>query len=143
MGADRVGQALSQLLGQRVLVIRAHLGRGDRRRPGVPLDTRLLARLPLQQVACRELARAAPDRQRRWDGVEREEGSQGVEVDPPRRQSTELRGEAEGSTLDPVRERLDPEAVAGEEQAAPAGVPEGEREHPAELARRSASPCSS
>ena len=80
VGADGVAQPRTQLLDQLCLVVvPQRLGR-CRRGPCVALEPDL-ALLPDEQVAGRELARVAEDRQRRRDRVEGEEGLQRLEVD--------------------------------------------------------------
>jgi hypothetical protein len=82
-------------------------------------------------VARRQLSAVAKDRVRRRDRVEREERVQRVEVDLPARQGAQLGGERELIARRTVVERLDPERVAREHQAAARLVPDRNGEHPA------------
>ena len=130
MGPDRLAQACAQLLDELgLLVVRAHLPRGHRRRAGKALDSRLSLTLPDEQVAGRELPRVAPNRQRRGNGVEREERLDRVEVDLARRQGLQLGCEGEKLAGTAVVERLDPEPVARGDEAPRTAVPERNREH--------------
>src|SRR5205085_7530150 len=95
-----------------------------------------LARRPRKDMSRRELAAIAEDRQRRGNRVEGEERLERVEVDLAARERAQLGRERELAAHVPVQERLDPEAVAREQEptrAAP--VPERDREHPAQPAR--------
>ena len=132
MRADRVAEPRPQLLDQLGLVVVAQL----ERRPGPreALGPRL-AVLPDEQVAGRQLARVPEDRQRRRNRVEGEERLERVEVDLPAREGAQLRGELQAAAVDPVVERLDPVAVSGEDEPPLSGVPEPDREHPAQPPR--------
>ena len=63
--------------------------------------------------------------------------SRSISRQPGGEQRLQLRGEGELAAVVAVVERLDAEAVAGEHEPAPARVPERDREHPAQRARRS------
>ena len=79
-----------------------------------------------------QLADVAEDRVRRGDRVEREERLERVGVDLAARQRAQLGREAQLAADVPVVERLDPVAVAREHEAAARGVPDRDREHPAQ-----------
>ena len=79
--------------------------------------------------------------ERRGDVLIGEVGVEGMEVEVARDLSVgekggELRGEAEGAIALGVEERLLAEAIARQQQAVAARVPEREREHPLELFAR-------
>ena len=84
-----------------------------------------------------QLAHVPEDRQRPRDRVEREEGLERVEVDLAARQRAQLGGELEPARDDAVEQRLDPEAIAGEDEAAASGIPDRDREHAAQALRES------
>ena len=91
--------------------------------------------LPAEQMPRGQLAGLGEDRQRRRDRVEGEVGGDRLGVDRTREarlleHRLQLRGEGEPCRDEPVVERLDPEAVAGQQQPPLALVPEGDREHP-------------
>ncbi len=129
MRAHGVAQAGAALLDELGLVL-AVPGR-ERARAREARD-RHLAVVPGQRVAGRELLDVDEDRERRRHAVEREERVQRVEADVAVLQRVELRGEAELAAVQPVGERLDPEAVAREHEPAPRRVPDGDREHAAQ-----------
>ena len=135
--AHGVAQALAQLERQLLLALGALVAGRDRARARVAAQPRL-APLDDQQVAGRQLARLAEDRQRRGDRVEGEVGLERVDVDVARhlglaQQRLQLGGERQHPVLDPVVERLDPEAVAREHQPLLELVPQRDREHPAQV----------
>ena len=134
VGAHGVAHAGAQLLDELRLVLVAHLGRRNRGRPRVP-DEGAPSVLPGEDVPGLELPHVAEDRQRRRDGVEGEEGLERVEVDLSARQRAQLGGERELVAGLAVVERLDPVAVAREDEAVSLGVPEGDREHAAQPVR--------
>src|SRR5688572_6233844 len=124
MSADGVLQTLEKLLGEHPTVLRPYLLGRDGCRSGVAFDARIGAGRPLEDVARRELPRSAPDGERCRDGVEREKRLQRVKIDFALRESAKLRGEQEPSPIEPVRERLDAEAVACKEEVLLTGVPD-------------------
>ena len=133
MRADGVAQALAQLGRQLRLALGALPARRHRPRAGVAAQPRL-AVLHDQDVTGRELSRFLEDRQRRRDRVEREERLERVQVDFTRhlglaQQRLQLGRERQRAAGDAVVERLDPEAVAREEQALLEPVPQRDREH--------------
>ena len=134
MGPDRIPQALTQLGGEHVRVLAPDPFRGNRARASVPAEADVGA-VGDQQVAGRELARLAEDRERRRDRVERQESLERVQVDflgeaRHGEQRLQLGREREGAARDPVVERLDPEAVARQHEAAGPRVPDRDREAP-------------
>ncbi len=133
VGADRVAQRLAQLPREAVDRAAPGFGGGDRARARVALPAHLSA-APGEQRARGQLARLGEDRQRRRDRVEGEIGGDGPGVDLAReagllQHRLQLGGEGERPVRDAVVEGLDPEAVAGEQQAPLPGVPERDREH--------------
>src|SRR5207302_7375094 len=91
--------------------------------------------LPDEDVPRRKLADLAKDRQRRWNRVEREKRLERVEVDLPTRQRAELGGKRQLSVDVTVVERLDPEAVAREDEPLPRCIPDRNGEHSAQPLR--------
>ena len=90
-----------------------------------------------EQVACREFAHILEDGHRRRDRVERQKALDGIEVDSPLEarlpeERLQLRPERELVVGQAVVQRLDPEAVASENQAVTARVPDRDREHAAQ-----------
>ncbi len=136
VGADGVAQGLAQLARELVGGAALRPLGLDRRRPRVAAQAQL-AVAPDGERAGRQLARLGEDRQRRRDRVEGEEGGDGARLDLAREarlleQRLELGGEGERALAQAVVERLDPEAVAGEQQALLALVPDRHREHAAQ-----------
>ena len=147
VGADRVGEDLAQLGGEQVGGALALLDSPAAAGPSVAAHGQL-AVLPAQQMARAQLARLAEDRQRRRDRVEGEVGGERLGVDLPREAGLlehrlQLRGERQLTVDEAVVERLDPEAVAGEQEAFAAVVPERDREHPPQPLDEGVSPCCS
>jgi hypothetical protein len=127
--AHRVPQPRPALLDQLRLVVA--LSRRQRARSSEPLE-RYPPVVPREQVAGRQLADLAEDRERRRHRVEREERLDRIRIELALRQGVELRGERQLAAHVAVVEGLDPEAVAGEDEPAPRGVPDRHREHPAQ-----------
>ena len=136
VGAHRVAQRLAQLIGQSGLrPLPDPLGR-HRPRPRVALLAQRTVP-PAERAPRWQLARLGEDRQRRRDRVEGEEGSSATGIDGARETGQlehrlELRGKRDGAVGDAVVERLDPEAVTGQQQAPLARVPDRQGEHPAQ-----------
>ena len=128
--AHRVAQARTQLLEQLGLVVGPDLVHRNGTRPRVARE--LHVPVHFEHVAGRKLPHVAEDRVRRRNRVEGEERLEGVEVDLPARQRTELGRERELSGVMSVVERLDPVTVAREHEPAHAGVPDGDGEHAAQ-----------
>jgi hypothetical protein len=134
VGADRAAQGLAQLARQLPGRATPDCIGCDRRGPRVaPLRQPAVA--PDGHGAGRKLARLGEDRQRRRDRVEGQVGGDGAGVDLTReagllQHRLQLRGEGERAVDEAVVERLDAEAVAGEQQAPLAAVPESDCEHP-------------
>ena len=102
-------------------------------------SVRARAVLPDEHAAGRKLACFSKDRERGRNEAEGEERVECVKVDLAReaghaKQRLQLRCERHGLFLKPVVERLDPEAIAGDDEPAVALVPERDREHPPEPA---------
>jgi hypothetical protein len=132
----RVAEPRPQLLDELRLVV---VPLGQRPRAREPLEPRGAA-LPDEQVAGRQLAHLAEDRERRRHRVEREERLERVEVDLAARQRAQLRRESELVAAGAVVERLDPEAVAREHEPLPRRVPERDCEHAAQPSREVEAP---
>ena len=128
MRLDRVAEPRAELLDELGLVAVAHLGWPG---PREALD-RDGAVLPDEHVPGRQLADVAEDRVRRGDRVEREERLERVGVDLAARQGAQLGREAQLAADVAVVERLDPVAVAREDEAAARRVPDRDGEHPAQ-----------
>ena len=79
-----------------------------------------------------ELPDVPEDRQRSGNRIKGEEGLERVEVDLATRERPQLGGECELAVCLPVVERLDPVAVAGKHEPSALGVPDRNREHPAQ-----------
>ncbi len=131
---DRVAQGLAQLVRQLPLWTAPGLSSRDGLGARVPrlLD---LPVMPGEQGSGRELACLGEDRQRRRDRVESEVGGDGLGIYLAReawllQHRLQLGGKRQDAPGKPVVERLDPETVAGQEEAVPARVPERDREHP-------------
>src|SRR5207244_2707142 len=134
VGADGVAEPCTQLLDELRVVVASNLGGRSGSRPREPRHAHL-AVLPDEDVPGGQLAALPEDRERRRDRVERKERLERVEIDLAARERTQLRRERKLVPVLPVDERLDPEAVAREQEPASAGVPERDREHPAEASR--------
>ena len=132
MRAHRVAQPRAQLLDELRLVVAAQLVHGHRPGPRVALELEAAAFRPHEQMTGGQLARVAEDRVRRRDRVEREKRLERVEVDLAARKRAQLRRELERAARVAVVERLDPVAVAREHEPPRVGVPERDREHPAQ-----------
>ena len=128
MRADRVAQPAAQLLEQLGLVVVAQLSERYWSGPRVALQLHAPG-LPDEQVAGRQLAALVEDRERCRDRVEGEEGLETVEVELAARQRSQLRREGELGAVGTVVERLDAEAVTGEDESPAARVPDCDREH--------------
>ena len=128
MRAYRVPQPRAKLLGEEHRVLAAHVACRDRRRPREPLEPRL-APLPDEQMSGRKLPRAAEDRERRRDRVEGEERLERIEVDFASGQRAQLGGERQADALRSVVERLDPEAVARQDEPTLPTIPDRDSEH--------------
>ena len=136
MRADRVAQSRAQLVRERPAALAPHVSGRHRRRPREPphLDAAVLRH---EQVPGGQLAHVAVDRHRGWDAVEREVRLERLEVDLAgesrlAHERLELRRERQDAARDPVVERLDPERIAGQDEAARPGVPQRDREHAAQ-----------
>src|SRR5919204_115428 len=92
----------------------------------------LVAAVPDEQMSRGQLPDPAEDRERRRNRVEREERLERVEIDVAARERTQLGREGEIAAGSAVVERLDPEAVACQDEPAPLRIPERYREHPAQ-----------
>src|SRR5688572_17889857 len=94
--------------------------------------------MPDGSVAWLELADVAEGRRRRRDVAELEVHIERLPVEGPTgkvgaMEGFQLRRERDAPRRDRDVQRLDPETVAGEEQRLRRGVPDGEREHTAQL----------
>jgi len=132
MCAHRVAQAGAQLLDELRLVVPAQLVNGHGTRAGVAAELDPAALRPDQQVARRKLPRVAEDRIGRRNRVERKKGLERIDIDLAAWKRAELRRELERVAGVAVVERLDPVAVAREHETPGLGIPDRDREHPAE-----------
>ena len=130
--AHRVAQAGAELLDELRLVVAAQRLGLHGAGPRITVEREPSMLLPDEHVPRRQLPDAAEDRIRRGDRVEREERLERVEVDLAARQRAHLGGELEGAGRLAVVERLDAVPVACEHEPPPLGVPERDREHPAQ-----------
>src|SRR3954454_2978796 len=128
MRAHGVAQTRAQFLDELRLVVFAF---SEGMRPREPLESDV-AVLPYEQMPGGELACLTKDGKRRRDRVEGEKRLERVQVDVAAWQRAQFGCERELAVDGAVVQRLDPEAVAREDETAARRVPNRNGEHPAQ-----------